>query len=319
MASPIWKDYFVDFGDEESVIYRISYPEDGEGRVIFVGKSNKRPGAESNIARINDICADYLANNTPDFFNSHTTFNSFPEFLIEVFNEEEGTWEDFESIRFSPDWSYEEDFDMEEFGMAAPIKSVFDRRQAILFSVFNKTSITYTLQGIRPSTHTIDINGSATITFGHPSILHTGITIDGHHYDYVNTCAEWVVYYINAYGGWDSLIIEGNVSERDDLNRHNISLEYDNGQMQNRGKRNFVNELTKVFTLHTGWLTDDESSRMHHLLNSTNVYLGNLVDGRVFPVVLTNTTTEYKTYKSNGRQLVDYTIEAEVAREMTRK
>ena len=72
-------------------------------------------------------------------------------------------------------------------------------------------------------------------------------------------------------------------------------------------------------TLHTSWLSDDESSRMHHLLNSTEVYLFNLEKQEMIPVVLKNTITEYKTYKGNGGKLVNYAIEVEFANERTRK
>jgi hypothetical protein len=72
-------------------------------------------------------------------------------------------------------------------------------------------------------------------------------------------------------------------------------------------------------TMHTSWLPDDESSRMHHLLNSTNVFLGDLVTGQMIPVILTNTTTEYKTYKGNGGRLVNYTINVTIAQERIRR
>lgn len=314
MANPIWKDYFIDFGDVDSIVYRISYDEDGEQKVIFMGKANWRPGTESNVVKINDICADYLVTNTPDLVAEDVVMNTYPEFLVEYLNDG-GSWEDVGTILFTPDWSYETPSPLV---MSAPIRNTIDRRQTFLHSVFLKRSVSYTFTGLHPISRTIEINGSGTISLKNFPVHASGISIEGIGYKIVNTCAEWVVYYVNAYGGWDSFIIEGNVSERDDLKRYNISTEYNNATEQ-RGKRNYVNELTKVYTLHTGWLTDDESSRMHHLLNSTNVYLGNLNDGRIIPVVLTGNTTDYKTYKGNGNRLVDYTIEAEVAQYMTRK
>ena len=66
-------------------------------------------------------------------------------------------------------------------------------------------------------------------------------------------------------------------------------------------------------------MSDDEASRMHHLLNSPNVYLLDMETDEMMPVVLTNTTTEYKTYKGNGGKLVNYTIEATLAQERIRR
>ena len=132
-------------------------------------------------------------------------------------------------------------------------------------------------------------------------------------------CKEWVLYYVNAYGGWDSLLIEGNTMERDSLKRYTREMEYDNRETRNRGTQNYANEISKVYTLNTSWMSDAESLRMHHLLNSPEVYLFNINTGEIFPVVLNNTTTEFKTYKNNGCRLVNYTIEATIAQDRIRR
>ena len=129
----------------------------------------------------------------------------------------------------------------------------------------------------------------------------------------------WVFYYVNAYGGWDSLLIEGNTIETDSLKRHTREMEYDNRDIKNRGRQNYVNEITKSYTLHTSWMSDAESLRMHHLLNSTEVYLFNINTGDMIPVTLNNTTTEFKTYKNNGGRMVNYTIDATLAQDRIRR
>ena len=135
----------------------------------------------------------------------------------------------------------------------------------------------------------------------------------------VNKCNRYALYYVNAFGGWDSLLIEGNHSETDSLVRHERVVEYDNRDSSNRGRVNFANEIQKGMTLHTSWLLGDEASRMHHLLNATEVYLYDLEKRQMMPVVLTNTTTEYKTFKGNGRQLVNYAIEVAFANDRIRR
>jgi hypothetical protein len=135
----------------------------------------------------------------------------------------------------------------------------------------------------------------------------------------VNKCNRYALYYVNAFGGWDSLLIEGNHSETDSLVRHERVVEYDNTSSANRGRVNYVNEIQKRMTLHTSWLLGDEASRMHHLLNATEVYLYDLEKRQMMPVVLTNTTTEYKTYKGNGGQLVNYAIEVAFANDRIRR
>ena len=113
--------------------------------------------------------------------------------------------------------------------------------------------------------------------------------------------------------------MEGNHSESDSLVRKTRSVEYDNSEQLNRGRKNYAVEITKRMTLHTSWMSDEESSRMHHLLNSPEVYLYDMEEGKFIPVLLTNTTTEYKTYKGNGGRLVNYAIEVEYANERVRR
>ena len=144
------------------------------------------------------------------------------------------------------------------------------------------------------------------------------LEVDGYKYTF-NACADYVLYYINAYGGWDSLLMHGRMKAEDALTRHSIGIDYDNTYPYHRGRVNYATEVQRKFTIHTGWLTDDQSGRMHHLLNSQCVYLHDIASGDIVPVVLTNTNTEYKTYLNQGARMVDYTITADLAVDMMRQ
>ena len=50
---------------------------------------------------------------------------------------------------------------------------------------------------------------------------------------------------------------------------------------------------------------------MHHLLESTDVYLQDLATGKITPVVLTDASCEYKTLANNGRRPYYYEINVE--------
>jgi hypothetical protein len=58
---------------------------------------------------------------------------------------------------------------------------------------------------------------------------------------------------------------------------------------------------------------------MHHLLNSTDVYLHDLERGIILPVVLDASSTPYKTYKGEGGKLVNYSIEVSIAQTRMRR
>jgi hypothetical protein len=65
-------------------------------------------------------------------------------------------------------------------------------------------------------------------------------------------------------------------------------------------------------------MSDEQSQRMHHLLNSTEVFLYDIEKDEMIPALVNNATTEYKTYKSNGGKLVNYTLNISLANKRQR-
>ena len=336
MANPIWKDYYVNLGTAESVQFRILVGED----VIYTGKAYKRPGQSDNQIRINDICADFLENVFPKLVGTTFTEAEYVSFVVQTLSGE--AWSTKATVQFDNDWSYDYDFNPATMGMCFPVNGHIDLRQWVVFTAYGAKTITATIKLANGDSFDVripvEISGDFNADYNNDfyqsvRASQTGtavfdlskwgdvksVTIGNKSFKVVNTCSRYALYYVNAYGGWDSLLIEGNHSEVDNLTRHMRETEYDNRNVQNRGTHNYVNEIVKTLTLHTSWLSDDESSRMHHLLNSTNVYLGELNSGRMIPVVLTDTTSEYKTYKGNGGKLVNYAINVTIAQERIRR
>lgn len=336
MANPIWKDYYVNLGTAESVQFRILVDED----VIYTGKAYKRPGQSNNQIRINDICADFLENVFPKLVGTTFTEAEYVSFVVQTLSG--GTWSTKATVQFDNDWSYDYDFNPATMGMCFPVNGHIDLRQWVVFTAYNAKTITATIKLANGDSFDVlipveisdDFNADFNNDFSQSvRASQTGtavfdlskwgdvksVTIGNKAFKVVNTCSRYALYYVNAYGGWDSLLIEGNHSEVDNLTRHTREVEYDNRSIQNRSVHNYVNEISKTMTLHTSWLSDDESSRMHHLLNSTNVFLGDLVTGQMIPVILTDTRTDYKTYKGNGGRLVNYAINVTIAQERIRR
>lgn len=340
MAIPIWKDKIIDMGAHESVDFCLKL-EHPSGEMIYRGKAHRKPGETHIYIRVNDICADYLQNTLPTLSQAEFSELSFPlKFYVQRLID--GEWVSASSFEFLNDWSYDDSYDVTTMGMSFPVNGRIDARQWLTYTAYDAEEVTATLTFTDGTTSTViipiaisddfnaDFNndfarstraaGSGTAVFDLSAWEDVAsITINGKVFQIVTDCREWVLYYVNAYGGWDSLLIEGNTTEKDNLTRHSVDMEYDNRDSRNRGRRNYVNEIEKVYTLNTSWMSDGESARMHHLLNSTEVYLFNINTGEMLPVILNNTSTEYKTYKSNGGRLVNYTIEATVAQDRIRR
>lgn len=341
MANPIWKDYFVSLGNLASASYQILVG----GTAIYNGKAYRKPGMTDNIIRINDICADYFKNTLPSLSQSEFSRLSFPiTFDVKVWMQNE--WVTVDSVAFDNNWSYDYGYDPATMGLSFPINGKIDRRQPIFLSVYNASDVTVdvyftdgtSLQVIIPIARTDDFDDSFNDDFSNesrgtasgvvtinPTEWETlsnkvdRVVVNGRTYQAEDSCARYVLYYVNAFGGWDSFLIEGNSLENDAITRHLRSVVYDNRDISNRGDENYVNEITKGFRFTTGWLTDIESQRMHHLINSTCVYMYDLTYGEMIPVVLKDSSLEYKTYKTQGNRLVNYTILADVAQNRVRR
>lgn len=339
MAYPIWQDYSVTLGTADSIQYRILLADTSE--VIYTGKAYLKPDETDISVRINDVCADYFENVLPTLSQAEFTELDLPlTYTIQAY--EDSTWTDIDSVEFLNDWSYDYDYDPDTDGMSFPINGRIDLRMPIVWTGLDVSTVTATITLTDGSTYTVQIAveidadfnadfnadfsksvrvaGSGTAVFL-PSAWSdvASIEIGGVTFEVVTECAEYALYYVNAYGGWDCFLIEGNTLESDSLKRYTNEVVYDNSDIQNRGVRNYVNEVTKQFTFHTGWLTEDQGKLMHHLINSTDVYLYDIANEKMIPVIIPATSCDYKTYKNQGNHLVNYTIQVQIAQNRIRR
>lgn len=336
MAHPIWKDYYINLGTASSYEYRVL----AEGSLIYSGKAWKRPGASAVQIRINDICADYLNHTLPNLSPEEFTQLAYPiNFIVQVYI---GGWNSVASVEFLNDWSYDYGYNVLTDGMAFPINGKIDSRQWLTYTAYGVNAINVTIYNNDGTTTPVnlplqvsgdfnsDFNtdfvrsvraaGGGTAVFSlakYPKAQ--SVKINNVTYQVVSDCSRFALYYINAYGGWDSLLIEGNHQEADSLQRFLRDVEYDNRDIQNRSKKNYINEITKKMVLHTSWMSDDQSLRMHHLMNSIDVYMYDIKTGQMIPVVVDNAECKYKTYKGEGGRLVNYSIEVTVAHDRIRR
>lgn len=336
MILPIWKDHLVSFGNKQSVEYRICYKNGNTLTPIYSGKAYARPGADRITIRINDICADWLVNSFPSLSKAFNREDLPVEFVVQEVTEM-GQYNEVESVRFLNDWSYDDHHDAEKDGLAAPINGIIGRGQWLMVSVLDKDAVELTITLADDSSYKVIIPVAISSDFNEDfnqdfakSLLAAGsgtavissailgdavkVSVLGKEYQVVD-CSRYVLYYLNAYGGWDSFLIEGVTSERDDLTRHSMNI---SGEFK-RQTDNYLNEIKKSFTMNTSWLNDDESLRMHHLLNSTDVYMHDMDKGIILPVTIENSETQYKTFRSNGCKLSNYAIEVKVAQTRMRR
>ena len=336
--APLWKDRYVTLASATYADFEIRVG-DSSGPVIYAGRSYARPGESNAVARINDICAGYFSVPLPSLGSRYTPMQVSETFVTMV----GATVKD--TVTFYNDWSYDPAYTPDpNVPLSDPISWDLDPRQWLTFSVLSgvyEVNVTlYFLDGtssvvVVPVAYSADFNddfngdyavaddpsrsGTAVLDLSPFTDIDT-ITFQGLTYRVrQHGCAKYSVHYTNAYGGWDSFVLDGYDSARDQLTRHTILQDYDNRDLSGRGLRDYALEASPEWTLRTGILTDDESSRMHNLLNSVNVYLCELATGEFRPVVLTDATADRQTYTGNGRKPNQYVFNARLAQERFRR
>ena len=139
-------------------------------------------------------------------------------------------------------------------------------------------------------------------------------------------CGPGALIYRNRFGGWDSFLIEGNISKTDNYTKQNFRRKGDyNSSYVTDHYGYFVNEkrtsdvdINATYEAYTGWLTDDEAQRLaFHLLSSPTVYFQDFTKTdneydtdpllSFVPVRITASSAEYKKFR-NGKRLVNYLI-----------
>lgn len=345
---PIWKDIEVNLSSYLSN-GNVDYVLKADGTQFYTGVAYANNAGQCSV-RINEVVSDYLGRwwNTFEQTTAFTTTFLLQPNIAPAISLYVGSTQVF-SDSVAIDWSYDLGFSLPNGVPACPVNGRIDPRMPLMQTTYKGGNITADLYAITGDFYVGDYNNDYsganihdTHTFavgaGNKADLcikpqdvasHQWIVLQGLTYKVVTACHRFALYYVNAYGGLDFLLMEGLCSEHDSLTRYVHKQKASNAYPCYRGKKEYANEIVKKYTLRTDLLTDEQAARMFHLVESTDVYLydmqgltpGSAVTPALVmkPVVITNTSHEYKTYKGEGRKMVQYTIEVEYAQDRYRK
>ena len=315
---PIWKDTYYTYAEGDSLTYDI-YVGD---TLIYHGTAYKIDSAIK--VKINDVVANYLYRSihTLDDVYSADNYAEVTAYIVDSI-----TNEALAQFDFYNDWSYDRHSGIKSI-VSRPISNNIAVGQYAMTSIVNapaNLSVTiasgsgYTKivsTSSLPGTYTKKVDADTTsIEVGINDISGNNESIK---YNVADCPSNYVLYYLNAYGGWDSLILQ-TCKITDNYTRSTAKQLYDNSSAINRGTLNYVNTIAQKYELTTGWLSDNQAKLMHHLLGSTSVYLHDLTNDDITPINLTDSTCEYKSYRSNGGKLFNWTINAQLSQDRQRQ
>ena len=279
IKAPIWQDiYYTTSGDMLEYIINKT-----DQTVIYAGRAYRRPGAAGISVNVSKICQDYIKDSFQgtDFRNLIDNNYSHPDSYVEFELRERNSGNLLATYGFVYDWSYES-WDGGNRYLSNPIN--MHSKQGMYW--FDSR---YTTTGASIST----LVRAAT-----PSQAYT-------------RCGEVALYYKNRKGGWDYFLIEGNVTKKDTYTKYTYNKSFDNNTLEFENGT-YHSQIVTSYVLNTGWLTDTQSDNLaFNLLSSNEVYLHNLCTNKVYPVVITDNSATYKTYKNNSRKMVNYQINCE--------
>lgn len=215
------------------------------------------------------------------------------------------------------DCSY--DYSDDRVILSDPIETVFDSRQIIPVSFIGRQGETI-LSSIRRvgvtnrkktdrfsaynSVNTVmfDMTGYSQLT-----VQAFGIESDELLFGKKDSCATHSLIYLNAYGGFDSLLVKGKTVRTDSITTDKYTRTRE--ASAHHSVKVLKKEISATWTLFTHYLTERQSMKMHHLLESTLVWLHDLDSGEIIPVNISNEEMEYKTMR-NGDKKIWYEIKA---------
>ena len=271
-----WEDVILQ--RTESVFdYRIY----NKNSLIFQGRAYKRPNADTNDIKLNKIFENYLSNSINDLLNTDKTedisVNASKVFKIMKLDTD-GTETLIDEYMILYDWSYDFGFRGKDTALSRPING---RYVAGMYKM--NTSV----------------NGqSGTVT----NSLTAG------NYNVLADCGEYALYYLNAYGGWDALLIDGTVLKKSTIKQYTTDRNINNSRIEFEQTK-YINEIQDAYEINTGFLTDEQAANLsNNLIPSKEVYLHFLNDDKLIPVLITDTSVTYQTYQTNNLQMPQYKI-----------
>lgn len=267
--APIYKDVYYT-GTTDEFEYYITL----DGEEIYRGRAFIAPDAETFRINISKICQDYLSSSLPDFRDFEGTITHTQAFLpFLLYRGSNDTL--LNTYNFLYCWDYSTIFSANtRTVLSHPINGRNNANMKVFETVYSGGTVSTTVSG-----------GTGTY------------------------CGSGAVYYLNRSGGWDSFLIEGSVKRTDSYDKYSFNTSFNNNTIEFE-EGTYNNQITASWTLHTGYLSDAQSKNLaFNLIPSNQVYFQDFESGAVVPVVITNSNTDYKTYKGNNRKLVRYDIQ----------
>lgn len=286
---PIWKDVYYT-GSTSTLDYYITMDEDSNA--IYTGRAYIQPNHTNVKINISKICKDYLSNRITDgnsilgLIGNERLYNHNAIHVFHLYKV--GVADELAYYIFYYNWSYKELTGQQQYG---------DYIEIDLTTPING----HLTSGMKPLYTTSNYRDDYTEYNYYETYLRATKYTSGY-------CGEYAIYYLQRNGGWAAFLIEGGVKKTDSYEKYSYDMSFDNTKAEFE-QATYHNQIVTDWVVTTNWLTDTQSENLaFNLIPSNQVFLHDLKANKIIPVVITDTSADYKTFKNNGRKMVNYTI-----------
>lgn len=281
-----------------------------EGNTVFSGRAFKYPGEETIKIELNDICRNFLENEFSWSAGYQTPSKWSRIFPVYVAGTLAGNY------CFYKDWSYTPLYGAHSLN--DPIIGEIPEGAFVPLCAGGNGTVNFTINGVNAGSAVVNYNQRRYMVAAQDGSTY-GTSDKGILYKGVKGCAApYVLYYENAFGGFDALPIQGKVEKTSKLTSYGMRNKVARPSRDFEYNR-YANECVRSWELSTKYLTDVQASKMHHLIESCMVYLYDTAAGEIIPVVIDDSSCTWKTFKNQGRKFFNYTINVRESQTNIRK
>lgn len=302
-TAPAWIENYLTIQNTESTTLQVTIPGSG---TVYNKTLYRAPNSSDIKVDVNRILESYVgASDLPTTgVNKDVTRSALSATL--------STSQDSAQAVVLNDWSYvlRDNYSI----LSNPINTTVAYGQYFPISLFCPTGTAVSVRYTKPdgSSHTISTGAvKGQILDGMIRIDERGTwNINGINYTVVE--CNYVLYYYNKRGGWDSLPVTGVILPSHDYERSTI------------GPRRLVTRDysvigSKKYELHTGILLDEQAKEIDNLIGSVKLYLQDVSTTTLVPVRVVDGSTQVKSYKNQSRQFPMYTFNVQEIESKKRK
>lgn len=311
---PVWRDTIISYNTTNDYI---TYTIRKDDKIIYSGRAYRKPNTNNAEFKINRICENYLKQEI-NFTAMQIATDAVGKFTVSI----DGTF--YNNYYFFLNYSYTTSIieSNQLISLSHPINNkVSDLLATSVINTYDSQQMVYVdiyVNGewenlYRESIPANSIQNKAYETYLFKNNKATKVRIAGVEYELVDECVEGELIYLNKYGGYDTVILNGRINIINNYDSYSYNRNYNNIFSYDFEMYKYLNIITKKYNGSIFWLNSSQVNELDNLFGSTQVYLNK--DGNIIPVVVENKSLNYNV----GKKLIKVDIEIKESQNKYRK